>query len=129
NGRLPPPDSLWNACTLADLLFPAFLFIVGVAIAQSMALRKQDTAARGALLRRILLRTLTLFVLGLFLNAFPFFDLAHLRIPGVLQRIAICYLLASLAFLVLTVTGQAVLTVALLAAYCVLMTLVPVPGV
>jgi predicted acyltransferase len=125
----PLAHAHWNGCTLADLLFPAFLFIVGVAIAQSMALRKQDTAARGALLRRILLRTLTLFVLGLFLNAFPFFDLAHLRIPGVLQRIAICYLLASLAFLGLSVTGQAVLTVGLLAAYWALMTWVPVPGV
>src|SRR5215471_1095026 len=71
----PLAHAHWNGCTLADLLFPAFLFIVGVAIAQSMAFRNQDASARGALLRRILLRTLTLFVLGLFLNAFPFFDL------------------------------------------------------
>src|SRR5262249_47333904 len=110
----PLAHAHWNGCTLADLLFPAFLFIVGVAIAQSMALRKQDTAARGALLRRILLRTLTLFVLGLLLNAFPFFDLANLRIPGVPHPIPICYLLASLAFLGLSVTGQAMLPVCLL---------------
>src|SRR5262249_14981131 len=87
--------------------FLALLFIVGVAIVQSMAFRNQYASARGALLRRILLRPLPLFVLGLLLNAFPFFDLASLRIPGVLQRIAICYLLASLAFLGLSVTGQA----------------------
>src|SRR5262249_58237242 len=114
----PLAHAHWNGWTAADLLFPAFLFIVGVAIAQSLAFRNRPDASRRALVRRIVLRTLTLFALGLFLNAFPLFDLNHLRIPGVLQRIALCYLLASLAFLGLSVGGQATLTVVLLAAYC-----------
>jgi len=125
----PLAHAHWNGWTLADLLFPAFLFIVGVAIAQSLAYRNRPDASRRALVRRIVLRTLTLFALGLFLNAFPLFDLTHLRIPGVLQRIALCYLLASLAFLGLSVGGQATLTVVLLAAYWLLMTRVPVPGI
>ena len=125
----PLAHAHWNGWTPADLLFPAFLFIVGVAIAQSLSSRYRSDVARGVLVRRILLRTLTLFALGLFLNAFPFFDLANLRIPGVLQRIALCYLLASFAFLGLSVAGQATLTVALLVAYWMLLTLVPVPRV
>jgi predicted acyltransferase len=125
----PLAHAHWNGWTPADLLFPAFLFIVGVAIAQSLGFRNHPHASRRRLVRRIVLRTLTLFALGLFLNAFPFFDLVDLRIPGVLQRIALCYLLASLAFLGLSVAGQATLTVVLLVAYWVLMTRVPVPGI
>ncbi|HJW70476.1 MAG TPA: DUF5009 domain-containing protein, partial [Candidatus Binatia bacterium] len=125
----PLAHAHWNGWTPADLLFPAFLFIVGVAIAQSLGFRNHPHASRHALVRRIVLRTLMLLALGLFLNVFPFFDLVDLRIPGVLQRIALCYLLASLAFLGLPVGGQATLTIVLLAAYWLLMTRVPVPGI
>jgi predicted acyltransferase len=118
----------WNGWTAADLVFPAFLFIVGVAIALSLAPWKRPEVRRTPIVRRIVLRTLTLFGLGLLLNAFPAFHLATLRIPGVLQRIALCYLLASLAFLTLDVPGHVVLLVALLGTYWVLMTRVPVPG-
>src|SRR5262249_4384773 len=69
-----------------------------------------------------------LFAIGLALNALTYFDIAHLRIPGVLQRVALCYLLASLVFLTTDVPGQAALVVVLLVGYWVLMTRVPVPG-
>jgi predicted acyltransferase len=118
----------WNGWTFADLLFPAFLFIVGVAIALSLASRRGADGPRSVVVRRVLVRSISLFALGLLLNAFPFFDLGSLRIPGVLQRIALCYLLASLAFLGLDVAGQVALLIGLLVAYWLLMTRVPVPG-
>jgi predicted acyltransferase len=102
--------------------------LIGVAIALSLGPWEGSTGPRGPLVRRVVLRTLSLVALGLLLNAFPSFDLATLRIPGVLQRIALWYLLASLAFLALDVAGQAVLLVALLVTYWLLMTRVPVPG-
>jgi len=81
----------WHGWTPTDLIFPFFLFIVGVAMSFSFALRANEPR-----LRKILVRSLILFGLGLFMAAYPRFDLAHLRIPGVLQRIAVCYLAASL---------------------------------
>ena len=84
----------WHGWTPTDLIFPFFLFIVGVAMSFSFAGR--GNAPR---LRKVLVRSLILFALGLFMAAYPRFDLAHLRIPGVLQRIAFCYLAASLLVL------------------------------
>src|SRR5262245_22230525 len=74
-----------NGWTAAVLVFPAFLFIVGVAIALSLAPWKRPEVRRAPIVGGIILRTLALFGLGLFLNAFPTFHLATLRIPGVLQ--------------------------------------------
>jgi predicted acyltransferase len=104
----------WHGLTPADLVFPFFLFIVGVAIALSFSRRMAAGAARGDLLRKIATRSVLIFICGLFLNGFPFGipfnaeaaaafawsdlpgSLENLRIPGVLQRIALCYLLAGL---------------------------------
>lgn len=82
----------WHGWTPTDLIFPFFLFIVGVAMSFSFA-------ARPPRLSKILARSLLLLGLGLFMAAYPRFDLTHLRIPGVLQRIAVCYLAASLLVL------------------------------
>lgn len=73
----------WHGWTPTDLVFPFFLFIVGVAI----TLSPTSTGAIGGVIRR----AAVIFGLGLFLAGFPFFDLATWRIPGVLQRIAVCY--------------------------------------
>jgi predicted acyltransferase len=81
----------WHGWTPTDLIFPFFLFIVGVAMSFSFASR-----AGGPGIRKILVRSLVLFGLGLFMAAYPRFDPTHLRIPGVLQRIAVCYLATSL---------------------------------
>ena len=117
--------SEWHGWTLADTVFPAFLWIVGVAITLSLG---RGTRPRGELLRPILRRSAILFVLGLISYAVPDFDLGTQRILGVLQRIAICYLAASLIFLYTGVRGQILWIVSLFAVYWVLMTLVPVPG-
>jgi predicted acyltransferase len=113
----------WHGLTLADVVFPFFLFIVGVAIPPSLTGR----APLGALVR-VLRRAAVIFALGLVLSGFPAFDWSTMRIPGVLQRIAVCYLVAAVLFLVTGWRGQAAAAVALLLGYWGAMTLIPVPG-
>src|SRR5918999_1761524 len=79
----------WHGLTPTDLIFPFFLFIVGVSITLS-----RKSASWGSIFRRAAI----IFALGLFLAGYPRFDLATWRIPGVLQRIAICYLIGALLY-------------------------------
>lgn len=121
----------WHGWTPTDLVFPFFLFIVGVAIALALGSRVESRSAdRPALTRKIAERSALLFLLGLGLIWFPFYTVAweRARIPGVLQRIAIVYLVAALAYLHLRPRGRALLSVALLAGYWAAMKLVPVAG-
>ena len=99
-GNIYPPlkHAEWHGITPTDYIFPFFLFIVGVAIALALGKRVEEGVDR-AVYAKIIRRSLIIFGLGLFIAAFPFFDLSTLRIPGVLQRIAVCYLVASLIFL------------------------------
>ena len=127
----PPLDhAAWNGWTPTDMVFPFFLFIVGVSI--PLALGPSLEQGRAGLGRRVLRRGLVIFTLGLLLHALPFFQPATIRIPGVLQRIAVCYLLAALLFLATRGArgwrGQAFVAVALLVGYWLVMTRVPVPG-
>jgi predicted acyltransferase len=108
----------WHGWTPTDLIFPFFLFMVG------MSLNFSRRVTAGQALRR----TAALVGLGLFMAAYPFFDLGTVRIPGVLQRIALCYLATWALRRVLGNTGLAVAAAALLAGYWLLMTRVPVPG-
>ena len=100
--HIHPPlrHARWNGWTPTDLVFPFFLFIVGVAISLSFARRLDAGADRVQLVRKIFWRSVVIFLLGLFLNGFPFTGGAELwqnfRFWGVLQRIAVCYLLAGL---------------------------------
>jgi predicted acyltransferase len=123
----PLEHAVWNGWTPTDLIFPFFLFIVGVSITFALGTEKARNDRTAT--RKILRRGAVLFGLGLFLNLFPSFNFATVRIPGVLQRIALVYILASLIFLRTTSRQQHVLVVVLLLGYWVLMTLVPVPGV
>ena len=79
----------WNGCTPTDLIFPFFLFIVGVAITLSLSKRKSRGDNQTKLILNIFRRSIILFLLGLLLTGFPYFDLPNIRIPGVLQRIAV----------------------------------------
>jgi predicted acyltransferase len=128
--RVYPPllHANWHGWTPTDLVFPFFLFIVGVSIAIAIG-RRLDAGRPGrAELPRIHRRTGLLFLLGLILSGFPYYVLETLRIPGVLQRIGICYLCGSLLFLFTSRRTQAIVAVGCLLAYWPLMTLVPVPG-
>jgi predicted acyltransferase len=91
--------SAWNGCTIADLVFPVFLFIVGSSMALSFEGRLERGMARSAIVMQLLRRSAVIFALGLLLNALPFFDLHHLRFFGVLQRIAICNVVVGILFL------------------------------
>jgi len=118
----------WNGWTLADLVFPSFLFIVGVSITISLGRKIRSGEESSTIAAMLLRRVVILFALGLFLNAFPDFDLATLRIPGVLQRIAVCYGAAGLLFLGTEKRYHALSASMLLLAYWALMSFVPVPG-
>lgn len=125
----PLEHAPWNGWTPTDLIFPFFLFIVGVSITFSLDAARLTPDAHGDATRKIIRRSLTLFGLGVFLNLFPSFNFATFRIPGVLQRIALVYLFASLIFLRTTARQQGWILAGLLIGYWLLMTLVPVPGV
>lgn len=122
----------WHGWTPTDLIFPFFLFVLGVAIPLAFASRLERSGGDlRPLYLQILRRTIILFGLGLLLAWFPFYDLnwATARIPGVLQRIAVVYLFASLAYLNLSVKGRAWLSAVILLGYWLVMKLIPVPGI
>ena len=125
----PLEHAEWNGWTPTDLVFPFFLFIVGVATALSLGSLADAGAGRAELFRKALVRAAIIFGLGLLLQGFPYYNLPHLRIPGVLQRIAIAYLITAVVVLLTGVRGQVLTLLALLLGYWTLMTLVPVPGV
>lgn len=118
----------WHGWTPTDLIFPFFLFIVGVSLTLAFAGRLESGGDRYDLLKKAIKRSAIIFALGLFLNGFPYFNLAEIRIPGVLQRIAVCYFIASIIFLKTSWRTQAAVAAALLLLYWILMAVVPVPG-
>src|SRR5437764_701552 len=125
----PLEHARWNGWTPTDLVFPFFLFIVGVAMAFSFTSRLQRGEERSHLLTHVLWRGAVLAALGIFLNGFPHhFGLDHWRFYGVLQRIAICYVITSALELWTGWRTQLGVTVACIVGYWVLMRFVPVPG-
>ncbi len=121
----PLQHAAWNGWTPTDLIFPFFLFIIGVAITLSQDQRRGRGLGKRALFAGIARRTLLIFGLGIFLNGFPLFDWSVLRIPGVLQRIALCYGCASLIVLTCGVRAQCAIAALLTLGYGVLMGLTP----
>lgn len=124
----PLEHAEWNGWTPTDLIFPFFLFIVGVSITLAFGRRLEEGALRRPMYLKVIKRSLIIFGLGLFLNGFPFFHLSDIRIPGVLQRIAVCYLLTGLIFLSTRIRTQALTAVALLFVYWIVMTQIAAPG-
>ena len=124
----PLEHAQWHGWTPTDLVFPFFLFIVGIAIPLAFGKRLESGGSTRDLYAKIIKRTLIIFAIGLFLNAFPDFGLAELRIPGVLQRIAVCYFFASIIFLNTKLRTQIAITIGLLIFYWLLVKLVPAPG-
>lgn len=122
----PLAHAPWHGWTPTDLVFPFFLFIVGVSITLAFGRRIESGNDDRALLLKVLKRAAIIFALGLFLNGFPYINLAEIRIPGVLQRIAICYLVAALIFLKSRWRTQAIIAGGLLLLYWLLMTVLPV---
>ncbi|GJM24105.1 MAG: membrane protein [Phycisphaerae bacterium] len=179
----PLQHAKWHGCTPTDLVFPFFLFIVGVALPFSLAKRRTSDASRWSMLGHIVIRSLTLFLLGLSMYGFPNFRLigpyilliagmqlafpnrsskkqypvrhdrlmpiiggtllaagaiflildwayfrsTGLRVPGVLQRIALCYFFASIIVLVGGIRGAGVAAIVLLIGYALVVASVPAP--
>jgi len=119
----------WNGWTFTDWIFPFFLFICGVSMALSLVRRAEAGEDKVALLRQLAKRAAIIFAVGLFLNLFPYFHFDTVRIPGVLQRIAICIVLASPIAVYCGWRGQCAWIAALLATYTVAMLWIPVPDV
>jgi predicted acyltransferase len=121
--------SVWNGCTLTDLVFPTFLFLVGASTIFSLRSRLARGDSRVSLALHIVRRSATLFAIDLFIAAFPYFHLTQLRLYGVLTRIALCYLCVGLICLVTQRASRLLaICVAILVSYWALMRLVPVPG-
>ena len=118
----------WHGWTPTDIIFPFFLFIVGVAMSLSFKNRLDRGYSQKQLFLKIIIRTIILFTLGLFLNLFPYFKFSEMRIPGVLQRIALCYFFAALIILKCSKKFQIGWTVFLLVVYWLSVKLIPVPG-
>ncbi|HZW38436.1 MAG TPA: DUF5009 domain-containing protein [Ignavibacteriaceae bacterium] len=128
----------WHGVTPTDLIFPFFLFIVGVAITLSLTKRKERGDNVNKIILQVVKRSAIIFLLGLLLSSFPYFvigeDGVHwynfmkIRIPGVLQRIAVVYLFAGIIFLKTNLKTQAILAGSFLIIYAIIMQLLPVPG-
>jgi predicted acyltransferase len=117
----------WNGFTPTDLVFPTFLLIMGISMELSFPAREglSRTVQAVGIARRFAL----LFLLGLIVNGFPFFHWESLRIYGVLQRIAVCYLLAALLQRIpAKIVAWIALVIASLAGYWALLRYLPVPG-
>jgi predicted acyltransferase len=128
----------WEGWALIDMVAPAFLFCIGAAMPLSFERRSAKGDSRATLIRHVLSRGALLILIGLFLNLYPNFDFATFRIPGVLQRIGLCYMLTGV-FILLTarIDGTKLLfrlqplvaaAVVILASYWLLLYFVPVPG-
>ena len=118
----------WDGWTFADTIFPGFLWIVGLAITLSTARRIGSGRRRWPLLAHAVQRSVLLFACGLFLEGFPRFDLASQQVTGVLQKIAVAYLVAFSIFLWTGWRGQIVSVLGIFALYLGLMVYYPVPG-
>jgi predicted acyltransferase len=151
-----PPllHAAWQGATPTDMIFPAFLFMVGISIVFSTQARLFPRPGRGVSRRQVVAhifrRAILLIVLGLLVNGFPAYDLHHLRIPGILQRIALCYTIAALLYLAIACPDRmkkeprsdaktaaasnraaallVTITAAILVGYWALLRYVPVPG-
>jgi predicted acyltransferase len=125
----PLNHAQWNGWTPTDLIFPFFLFIVGVSLTLSFRSRMKKGESRRNLLIHSVRRSAIIFLIGIFLNGFPLFHLATWRVAGVLQRIALAYLAASVITLYSKSRGIALWIAGLLIGYWVAMRFIPIPGI
>jgi predicted acyltransferase len=125
----PLKHAQWNGFTPTDLVFPTFLFLVGITTVFSTASRLAKGVSKQSLFLHVLRRSVVLYLLGLVVNSFPYFHLHTMRFYGVLPRIAICYfIVASLYLISPGWRDKVALAIAALAGYWILMRFVPVPG-
>src|SRR5687768_3648971 len=125
----PLEHAEWNGLTPTDLIFPFFLFIVGVSITLSYSKLLEKGTSKEELYKKIAFRSLKIFAVGVFLSLLPRFDFENIRITGVLQRISIVFFVCSFIFLNTSFRTQAWLGIITLVAYWLAMTLIPTPRI
>ena len=132
-GAIYPPleHAAWNGWTPTDVIFPFFLFIVGVTTHLSLSSRRAKGATDSDIIRQILRRGFIIVLLGWLMAGFPYYPLTRIteiRFLGVLPRIGICYIAGALLTMKTSLKQQVVILAVLLYGYWFLQTLVPVPG-
>lgn len=125
----PLKHAEWHGCTPTDLIFPFFIYIVGVSIVFALNKKRQAGFDDRKLIPLFLKRATILYLLGLIMALFPDFDFETVRLAGVLQRIAVVYLATSMIYIKTSFKTQFVILLFLLVGYWLIMTLVSVPGV
>ncbi|MEW6372379.1 MAG: heparan-alpha-glucosaminide N-acetyltransferase domain-containing protein [Pseudomonadota bacterium] len=119
----------WHGWTFTDTIFPFFLFIGGVSMALSLGRLAAAGADKPRLLLKLAKRAMLIFLIGFLLNLIPYFNFEKVRIPGVLQRIALCTLLAAPIVVYCGWRMQLAIIAVLLTVYSALMLFYPVPGI
>ena len=121
--------SAWDGCTFADLVFPFFVFILGVSSVFTLSKLRKQGLGLNPLLGKIVKRSVFLFGIGLLLNAISLhMDWGTLRLLGVLQRIALCYCCSAILYLTTRLWTQALIALFILIGYWLLMVFIAVPG-
>ena len=118
----------WEGFRFEDLIFPLFLFIVGLVLPFAITRRIEQGASRKGVWLHIFKRSAVLILLGLVFNGLLRFDISQMRWSGVLQRIGVCYFFAAIIVLNTNWRMQAVITAVILLGYWAVTALVPVPG-
>jgi len=118
----------WEGFRFEDLIYPLFMFIVGVVLPFSMSRRLEAAKGRAAVYAHIIKRSIVIIVLGFIYNGLLRFDWAQMRWPGVLQRIGLCYFFAAMLVVHTKWRTQVIVIGAVLVLYWAAMVLIPVPG-
>lgn len=124
----PLAHKTWNGMTPTDLIFPFFIFIVGVSVALAYSKRLKANVPKGPMIKKIFTRALKIYAVGLLLWLFPKFDFETMRYVGILPRIAIVFLVCALLYLKTNWKTQAIIAGAFLVGYWLAMSLIPTPG-
>ena len=119
----------WNGLTPTDYIFPAFIFIVGVSIVLSLTKQSEKGLNRKQLVKKILFRSIKIYLVGLFLWLWPSFDFGRIRWVGVLPRIALVFMVCALLFLYTKRKTQLIIAIVILLGYWLVMMYLPVPGI
>lgn len=119
----------WNGLTPTDYVFPTFLFIVGVSIVLSLTKQREKGLLRKDLVKKVVIRSLKIYIVGLFLWLWPSFDFDHIRWVGVLPRIAVVFLICALIFLYTKRKTQLIIISSILLLYWLIMQYLPIPGI
>ena len=126
---IPLEHAKWNGFTLTDVIFPFFLFIIGVSIALAYSKRIEANLPKKDIYKKIISRTIKIYLLGLFLWLWPDFDFGAIRWVGVLQRISVVFFVCALLYLNTNWKTQIKIAGAILVSYWIIMAYIPVPGI